>query len=93
LIAGAEKSKNSESKVNGVTLNGEENNNARQVNGDIQENAEEKSDGAATTSTTTNANADKKEEQEVVFIQDMGFTVKIVSPGLDPFDIQVSQPF
>lgn len=29
-------------------------------------------------------------EQEVVFIQDMGFTVKIVSPGADPFDIQVS---
>ncbi|XP_015523906.1 clustered mitochondria protein homolog isoform X1 [Neodiprion virginianus] len=29
-------------------------------------------------------------EQEVVFIQDMGFTVKIVSPGNEPFDIQVS---
>ncbi|KAH0561474.1 clustered mitochondria protein homolog [Cotesia glomerata] len=37
--------------------------------------------------------ADDKEkdgEQEVVFIQDMGFTVKIVSPGGEPFDIQVS---
>ncbi|GLV34583.1 clueless [Carabus blaptoides fortunei] len=33
---------------------------------------------------------DKKEEQEVVFIQDLGFTVKIVSPGAEPFDIQVS---
>ncbi|KAL1132056.1 hypothetical protein AAG570_010014, partial [Ranatra chinensis] len=33
---------------------------------------------------------DKKEEAEVVFIQDMGFTVKIVSPGSEPFDIQVS---
>lgn len=32
---------------------------------------------------------DKKEEQEVVFIQDLGFTVKIVSPGTEPFDIQV----
>lgn len=32
---------------------------------------------------------DKKEEQEVVFIQDLGFTVKIVSPGVEPFDIQV----
>lgn len=30
------------------------------------------------------------DEQEVVFIQDMGFTVKIVSPGAEPFDIQVS---
>lgn len=29
-------------------------------------------------------------EQEVVFIQDLGFTVKIVSPGSEPFDIQVS---
>ncbi|KAK0087716.1 hypothetical protein PV326_005064 [Microctonus aethiopoides] len=33
---------------------------------------------------------DKDGEQEVVFIQDMGFTVKIVSPGAEPFDIQVS---
>jgi protein TIF31 len=32
-----------------------------------------------------------KEEQEVVFIQDMGFTVKIVSPGTEPFDIQVGK--
>lgn len=29
-------------------------------------------------------------DQEVVFIQDLGFTVKIVSPGSEPFDIQVS---
>jgi protein TIF31 len=29
-------------------------------------------------------------EQEVVFIQDMGFNVKIVSPGAETFDIQVS---
>ncbi|CAG5046078.1 unnamed protein product [Parnassius apollo] len=33
---------------------------------------------------------DKKRDAEVVFIQDMGFTVKIVSPGADPLDIQVS---
>ncbi|XP_015597388.1 LOW QUALITY PROTEIN: clustered mitochondria protein homolog [Cephus cinctus] len=33
---------------------------------------------------------DASNEQEVVFIQDMGFTVKIVSPGSEPFDIQVS---
>lgn len=33
---------------------------------------------------------DKKEEPEVVFIQDMGFTVKIGNPGTEPFDIQVS---
>ncbi|CAH0390274.1 unnamed protein product [Bemisia tabaci] len=34
--------------------------------------------------------AEKKEEPEVVFIQDMGFTVKFVSPGSEPFHIQVS---
>lgn len=33
---------------------------------------------------------DTSADQEVVFIQDMGFTVKIVSPGAEPFDIQVS---
>lgn len=33
---------------------------------------------------------DTSNDQEVVFIQDMGFTVKIVSPGSEPFDIQVS---
>ncbi|XP_043518103.1 clustered mitochondria protein homolog [Frieseomelitta varia] len=33
---------------------------------------------------------DAGSEQEIVFIQDMGFTVKIVSPGAEPFDIQVS---
>ncbi|XP_059480383.1 clustered mitochondria protein homolog isoform X2 [Neocloeon triangulifer] len=38
----------------------------------------------------TNGTASEKDEQEVVFIQDMGFTVKIVSPGTEAFDIQVS---
>ncbi|KAJ2949005.1 hypothetical protein O0L34_g5945 [Tuta absoluta] len=33
---------------------------------------------------------DKKQDAEVVFIQDLGFTVKIVSPGAEPLDIQVS---
>ncbi|XP_048478328.1 clustered mitochondria protein homolog isoform X3 [Plutella xylostella] len=33
---------------------------------------------------------DKKRDAEVVFIQDLGFTVKIVSPGAEPLDIQVS---
>ena len=32
----------------------------------------------------------KKDGEDVVFIQDTGFTVKIVAPNLDPFDIQVS---
>lgn len=32
---------------------------------------------------------EKKDEQEVVFIQDLGFTVKITIPGTESFDIQV----
>lgn len=32
---------------------------------------------------------EKKRDSEVVFIQDLGFTVKIVSPGAEPLDIQV----
>jgi len=31
-----------------------------------------------------------KPDQEVVFIQDLGFTVKVAAPGVEPFDIQVS---
>lgn len=36
---------------------------------------------------------EKKRDAEVVFIQDMGFTVKIVSPGAEPLDIQVKSEF
>lgn len=32
---------------------------------------------------------DSKSKNEVVFIQEVGFCVKIVSPGAEPFDIQV----
>jgi hypothetical protein len=31
----------------------------------------------------------EKSDQDVVFIQDTGFTVKVVAPNLEPFDIQV----
>eukprot|EP00096_Caligus_rogercresseyi_P001416 TRINITY_DN1226_c0_g1_i1.p1 TRINITY_DN1226_c0_g1~~TRINITY_DN1226_c0_g1_i1.p1 ORF type:complete len:1301 (+),score=495.78 TRINITY_DN1226_c0_g1_i1:192-4094(+) len=31
-----------------------------------------------------------KEEQDVVYIQEMGFTVKMAAPNVEPFDIQVS---
>ena len=39
-----------------------------------------------------NDDSEKKEksDQDVVFIQDTGFTVKVVAPNLEPFDIQVS---
>ena len=32
----------------------------------------------------------KKVDQDVVFVQDVGFSVKMVVPNLEPFDIQVS---
>ncbi len=32
---------------------------------------------------------EKKDEQDVVFVQDVGFTIKIMAPGVEPFDIQV----
>ena len=30
-------------------------------------------------------------DQDVVFVQDVGFTVKIIAPNLEPFDIQVQK--
>ena len=30
-----------------------------------------------------------EKDQDVVFVQDVGFTVKIIAPNLEPFDIQV----
>ncbi|RVE51305.1 hypothetical protein evm_004109 [Chilo suppressalis] len=41
-------------------------------------------------STPSEDGDEKKRDPEVLFIQDMGFTVKIVSPGAEPLDIQVS---
>lgn len=48
------------------------------INGDKQRESSPSEDGD-----------DKKRDAEVVFIQDLGFTVKIVSPGAEPLDIQV----
>nr|XP_026499618.1 clustered mitochondria protein homolog [Vanessa tameamea] len=49
------------------------------VNGDKERESSPSEDGD-----------EKKRDAEVVFIQDMGFTVKIVSPRAEPLDIQVS---
>ena len=32
-----------------------------------------------------------KNDQEVVFIQDLGFNVKVAAPGVEPFEIQVAR--
>lgn len=45
---------------------------------------ESKQDGAGDTDGGEDSN-----EQEVIVIQDTGFTVKIQAPGTEPFDLQV----
>ena len=45
------------------------------------------SDGKSPTNDETEGKG--KSDQDVVFIQDTGFTVKVVAPNLEPFDIQV----
>lgn len=84
----------SDATVNGSSSPTEENNNANEKKGKElatngvhkgkkgKKSGEEEGEGEEEST--------KKDEQEVVFIQDMGFTVKIVSPGIEPFDIQVS---
>ena len=58
------------------------------VNGDgaheHTEEAESKQDGSGDADGGEDSN-----EQEVIVIQDTGFTVKIQAPGTEPFDLQV----
>ncbi|XP_022920943.1 clustered mitochondria protein homolog isoform X2 [Onthophagus taurus] len=60
-----------------------------------KENNELKINGVSDDQSSSENEKDKdadesKNKDEVVFIQDVGFSVKIVSPGAEPFDIQVS---
>ncbi|XP_051521359.1 clustered mitochondria protein homolog isoform X3 [Myxocyprinus asiaticus] len=52
---------------------------------DQAEEADSKQDGSADAESVEDSN-----EQEVIVIQDTGFTVKIQAPGTEPFDLQVS---
>jgi len=58
------------------------------VNGDgahrHAEEADSKQDGSSEAD-----GGDESNEQEVIVIQDTGFTVKIQAPGTEPFDLQV----
>ena len=58
------------------------------VNGDgaheRTEEAESKQDGSGEVD-----GGEESNEQEVIVIQDTGFTVKIQAPGTEPFDLQV----
>ncbi|XP_068633000.1 clustered mitochondria protein homolog isoform X2 [Battus philenor] len=62
-------------------------NEAEKVNGEVAKlvNGEKERE-----SSPSEDGDEKKRDAEVVFIQDLGFTVKIVSPGAEPLDIQVS---
>ncbi|XP_041979398.1 clustered mitochondria protein homolog isoform X1 [Aricia agestis] len=64
----------------------EEEKEVEKVNGDCKETNGEKE----RESSPSEDDDDKKRDAEVVFVQDMGFTVKIVSPRAEPLDIQVS---
>lgn len=59
------------------------------VNGDGShghtEEAESKQDGNSVAEAGEESN-----DQEVIVIQDTGFTVKIQAPGTEPFDLQVN---
>ncbi|CAN8015169.1 unnamed protein product [Ixodes persulcatus] len=58
----------------------------------LASSAEDSGKGSSSTSSEEDAKlgSDATPGQELVFIQDTGFNVKIAAPGLDPFDIQVS---
>ncbi|XP_067010907.2 clustered mitochondria protein homolog [Anabrus simplex] len=78
------------SSSNAVLANGHAEDEPVTVNGHAEEDSVVEKGEVEATKEKEKDKDDKKEEQEVVFIQDMGFTVKIVSPGTEPFDIQVS---
>ncbi|XP_053987211.1 clustered mitochondria protein homolog [Hylaeus volcanicus] len=63
---------------------------ATKEEGSEKEKEKEKNNDKSEKEADSDKDKDGANEQEVVFIQDMGFTVKIVSPGAEPFDIQVS---
>lgn len=59
---------------------------------DVKKSSDDKNETkcSESASSSSEGSANKDQDQEVVFIQDLGFTIKILSPGVEPFDIQVS---
>ena len=68
-------------------------NNASYIEEDIDEgignSTQSVVEDMVTTTESDNKDNENFKDQEFVFIHDTGFTVKIVAPGVDPFDIQV----
>lgn len=70
--------KKEEDKLTNINNEDKVNGDSKNVNGEKERESSPSEDGD-----------EKKRDAEVVFIQDMGFTVKIMSPGAEPLDIQV----
>lgn len=65
--------------------NGKKDKNMEKTDKDIKTNEVSHSDDSSEESTEI----DKKQDTEIIFIQDLGFNVKIVCPGTEAFEIQV----
>ena len=63
-------------------MNGVKKSTENSLSGDEQSSTDEKD-------SNKEKEDEKKEDQDVVFVQDVGFTIKIMAPGVEPFDIQV----
>ena len=50
----------------------------------------EEDDNSEDKENTKDKESEPRDEQDLVFVQDVGFTVKINAPGVEQFDIQVS---
>ena len=83
--------------VNGsdeLLINGHSTADASAENNKLLENGDSKHEQTESQSDEKEKCEDEKKEegtdQDVVLIQDTGFTVKIIAPGLEPFDLPVS---
>lgn len=85
---------NAKTKINkNFTAKNKENTKPNFPNGILVRNSDESEDDISAEKGELEANGklcEKKDDQDVVFIQDVGFTIKIQSPGTEIFDIQVN---
>ncbi|XP_050428196.1 clustered mitochondria protein homolog isoform X2 [Adelges cooleyi] len=61
-----------------------------QANNQNVEESKGNSNSPSEDSSEESTESDKKQDTEVIFIQDLGFNVKIICPGTEAFEIQVS---
>lgn len=86
-------------KLNGEAKNGEVTKQIKEDHNDEKKSSNKSDESDSLNSSETSAEGqdaakekedEKKDDQDVVFVQDVGFTIKITAPGVEPFDIQVS---